>query len=109
VNAHLGSPGADASEDAVAELLIVESGPEPGQWAPPVDGTDSALSAFASSRGGAVIPMSDVASLPSRVLDALGPSPVDDLVRPMQSPWWIVPFAGLLSVEWWSRRRRGAR
>jgi hypothetical protein len=28
-------------------------------------------------------------------------------VHPMRSPWWIVPFAGLLSVEWWLRRREG--
>jgi hypothetical protein len=114
VHARPDSPGTDvnntdASDGAVAELLIVESGSALGQWVPPVDDTDPVLSAFASSRGGAVIPMDDVASLPSRVLDALGPSPVDDLVRPMQSPWWIVPFAGLLSVDWWSRRRRGAR
>jgi hypothetical protein len=29
--------------------------------------------------------------------------------HPMWSPWWIVPFAGCLSVEWWFRRRRGLR
>jgi hypothetical protein len=28
-------------------------------------------------------------------------------VYPMRSPWWMVPFAGLLSVEWWLRRRKG--
>jgi hypothetical protein len=27
----------------------------------------------------------------------------------MRSPWWIVPFAGLLSIEWWLRRRAGLR
>jgi hypothetical protein len=32
------------------------------------------------------------------------------LVRhPMRSTWWIVPFAGCLSAEWWLRRRRGLR
>jgi hypothetical protein len=29
--------------------------------------------------------------------------------RPMRSAWWIVPFAGLLSIEWAVRRRRGQR
>ncbi len=29
--------------------------------------------------------------------------------RVMRSPWWIVPFAGCLGVEWWLRRRRGLR
>jgi hypothetical protein len=32
------------------------------------------------------------------------------LVRhPMRSTWWIVPFAGCLSAEWWLRRRQGRR
>ncbi len=30
-------------------------------------------------------------------------------VRAMRSPWWIVPFAACLGVEWWLRRRRGLR
>ena len=30
-------------------------------------------------------------------------------VHPMRSPLWIVPFAGLLSIEWWLRRRGGLR
>lgn len=29
--------------------------------------------------------------------------------HPMRSSWWIVPFAGCLSLEWWLRRRRGLR
>jgi hypothetical protein len=35
------------------------------------------------------------------------PSPVP--VWPMHSPWWIVPFAACLGVEWWLRRRSGLR
>ena len=30
-------------------------------------------------------------------------------IHPMRSAWWILPFAGCLSVEWWLRRRRGLR
>jgi hypothetical protein len=30
-------------------------------------------------------------------------------VRPMRSPWWIVPFAACLGAEWWLRRRGGLR
>ena len=30
-------------------------------------------------------------------------------MRPMHSPWWLLPFAGGLSVEWWLRRRNGLR
>jgi hypothetical protein len=29
--------------------------------------------------------------------------------HPMRSPWWLVPFVGCLSIEWWLRRRRGLR
>ena len=27
--------------------------------------------------------------------------------RPMRSPWWLLPFASCLGVEWWLRRRSG--
>ena len=30
-------------------------------------------------------------------------------VRPMRSPWWIVPFAVFLGVEWAIRRRAGLK
>lgn len=30
-------------------------------------------------------------------------------VYPMHSPWWIIPFAGCLSLEWFQRRRAGLR
>jgi hypothetical protein len=30
-------------------------------------------------------------------------------VHPMRSAWWIIPFAGCLSLEWWLRRRGGLR
>ncbi|HEX6163637.1 MAG TPA: hypothetical protein VFZ31_09740 [Vicinamibacterales bacterium] len=29
--------------------------------------------------------------------------------HPMRSPWWIVPFAACLSIEWWLRRQAGLR
>jgi hypothetical protein len=29
--------------------------------------------------------------------------------HPMRSAWWILPFAGCLSLEWWLRRRSGLR
>ena len=30
-------------------------------------------------------------------------------VHPMREPWWMLPFAALLSAEWWLRRRNGLR
>jgi len=35
--------------------------------------------------------------------------PATTPVQPMRSAWWLVPFAGCLSVEWWLRRRTGLR
>jgi hypothetical protein len=35
--------------------------------------------------------------------------PVTIEVHPMRSAWWLLPFAGCLSVEWWLRRRAGLR
>jgi hypothetical protein len=29
--------------------------------------------------------------------------------HPMRAVWWLLPFAGCLSVEWWLRRRNGLR
>jgi hypothetical protein len=34
---------------------------------------------------------------------------VDATIHPLRSPWWILPFAGLLSIEWWLRRRAALR
>jgi hypothetical protein len=28
-------------------------------------------------------------------------------VYPMRSPWWMLPLAACLGIEWWDRRRRG--
>jgi len=91
--------------EARAEFLVVE----PGDVHTPLSADTRKLAAFASSRGGAVIPMGEIETLPSRLAAAVASAPVATPTRPLRSPWWIVPFAGLLSVEWWSRRRRGAR
>lgn len=46
-------------------------------------------------------------------LGVLAPSPprlpAPMPLRPMQSAWWLLPFAGCLSAEWWLRRRVGLR
>ena len=67
------------------------------------------LTAWATSRGGEVIPASQLAALDpalDRVVSAVSRS---ERWHPMRSPWWIVPFALALGVEWWTRRREGLR
>jgi hypothetical protein len=39
----------------------------------------------------------------------LSDSSTPAVVRPMRAWWWLLPFAGCLSVEWWLRRRSGLR
>jgi len=97
--------GGPQAAEARAEFLVVE----PGDTLTPLSADTRQLAAFASSRGGEVIPAGEIETLPSRLAAAVASQPVATPTRTLRSPWWIVPFAGLLSVEWWSRRRRGAR
>jgi hypothetical protein len=59
------------------------------------------------SRGGSVARDGDLSRM-ATALDTGEAGPADRLpVYPMRSAWWIVPFAALLSTEWWYRRRAG--
>jgi hypothetical protein len=92
-------------ESATREFVVTAI--EDVQVPLPADG--ERLAAYASSRGGDVLPMSEADALGARIAAAVQP-PVNDVdARPMRSPYWILPFAGLLIVEWWSRRRGGLR
>ena len=58
--------------------------------------------------GGAVI--TDEEAALQRALAAEGASSSQLVsVYPMRAPWWIFPFAGYLTTEWWLRRRKGLR
>lgn len=60
----------------------------------------------AAASGGAVV------RTPEELLNALSrieTGSMEQVTRPMRSPWWIVPFAGLLSAEWLLRRRAGQK
>jgi len=65
------------------------------------------IDAFASSRGGSVVPEIDLERLPAVLSSAIQSASRVETWHPMRSPWWIVPFALLLGAEWWWRRRRG--
>jgi len=66
-----------------------------------------ALDPWVASRGGQVFPESELSRLGPAIRSAIAPEPRAEPWHPMRSPWWIVPFALLLSAEWWLRRRRG--
>ncbi|MEZ5316253.1 MAG: hypothetical protein R2752_02520 [Vicinamibacterales bacterium] len=54
-----------------------------------------------------VLPAAEVASIGDALAAALPVEVRDTAWHPMRHPAWIVPFAALLGLEWWHRRRRG--
>ncbi len=67
------------------------------------------VKAWASAHGGRTFGEGELASLAPALSAALKPAAENRTDHPMRSPWWIVPFAAALGVEWWNRRRRGLR
>ena len=66
-----------------------------------------ALRLVTSASGGRVFPIDEVPALVDAMQQAHPPRPVVRQSHPMRSPWWLVPFAGLLCAEWAVRRKRG--
>jgi hypothetical protein len=67
-----------------------------------------ALDRAARESGGLSAPAGGEEPLIQSLLEPSAPAvPVER--HPMRSPWWILPFAACLGVEWWDRRRRGLR
>jgi hypothetical protein len=65
------------------------------------------LAAWAAAHGARALSSSQIGELPSALIGAIHPIDRAETWHPMRSVWWIVPFALLLSAEWWMRRRRG--
>jgi hypothetical protein len=91
-----------AAAGASAEVpLLVD-----GDVVRPAHDTLRALEFLAKATGGAVLSDVTAARHALAAIEA-GERPIE--IRPMRSPWWIVPFAGLLAAEWTIRRRAGLR
>jgi hypothetical protein len=63
------------------------------------------LGVFAQSTGGRAVTVDE---LSNALRSAINPAERSEPWNPMRNPWWILPFALLLSAEWWLRRRQGA-
>jgi hypothetical protein len=66
-----------------------------------------ALALAASASGGQVFPVGRMPALVEAMKSAHPPRRIIQPSRPMRSPWWVLPFAGLLCAEWAVRRKRG--
>jgi hypothetical protein len=135
VTARVVSPGAK-TDQPVRLWPTAEPGVYEGEWRAPADGVynvsvtggdmrgdaivtvtsavrhassadPDALALAAAATGGRAFPASDIPALVEAMTKA---HPSRRGVRPrhlMRSAWWILPFAGLLCVEWAVRRKRG--
>jgi hypothetical protein len=65
------------------------------------------LALAARASGGDVHPISEADALVSSLASRFPSRPVRVSTHPMRSPWWLLPFAGALCVEWAWRRKRG--
>src|SRR5439155_6806353 len=78
-----------------------------GDYTRPVDDPIVPLSALSASRGGIDVAPNELPALERWLRQTIAAKTTPVQRHPMRSAWWIVPFAGCLSVEWWMRRRRG--
>ena len=89
-------PGASADAPLLVADDVIHAAPR----------SSRAASFTAAATGGAVVTgIDDLAAW----LGSLTPDSVERRTRPMRSPWWIVPFTGLLCAEWALRRKGGGR
>lgn len=87
------------------EFLVVD----PGTRQRPRRADDGWMGVYASASGGTAVTMAEVETLAGAIAAVVPREAVAAREHPMRAWWWLLPFAGLLSIEWWARRRRGAR
>lgn len=67
------------------------------------------LALLARTHDGVDVGPGQIGELERHLRDGAKPPAERRARHPMRSLWWIVPFAGCLSSEWWLRRRGGRR
>ena len=86
-----------------ADLVVDTTATQPRR------GESDVLGAWASSRGGRVVSKSALSDLAAAIRRLAPPARPPSPAHPMRSAWWIAPFTLLVSIEWWTRRRRGLK
>ena len=104
-------------EVAVNDVRVVRGFAIAAAPSRPIAETFAGLERAVHASGGVVTDEDDIgvrlrsvgASARSAFAKATARQAAVESVHPMRSPFWILPFAGLLSIEWWLRRRKGLR
>ena len=113
----LSSLGSCEIEASVGDRLVTRSIAVADRPAPGVDRTLAKLERRVKESGGVVVrapstslrASGDETTLAQSIAASAAPAAVVTNVHPMRAAWWILPFAGCLSIEWWLRRRAGLR
>ena len=87
---------------AVGAIAVAES-PRRG-----IGQTLSKLERGVTASGGVVARAGGEAALSRAITSSADTAPIVTAAHPMRSAWWMLPFAGCLSAEWWLRRRNGS-
>ena len=82
--------------------IAVSSAPSRG-----IDDTLATLEHRVRESGGVVTDKDNLVRL--RAFGAPARQAARAQIHPMRAAWWLLPFAGCLSLEWWLRRRTGLR
>jgi hypothetical protein len=91
----------DGSGNAETVLLVTDEARRVGS-------SNDAMRTLALRTGGVSVDESDLTPLVTH-LESLTQSAVPAQVHPARSPWWMMGFLSLVSVEWLVLRRRGLR
>jgi hypothetical protein len=67
------------------------------------------LQAFVEARRGVLVTSDHLDRLVRHLAESVEPAETRRVRHPLQSAWWMLPFAACLGGEWWLRRRRGER
>ncbi|HEX8029338.1 MAG TPA: hypothetical protein VF491_12785, partial [Vicinamibacterales bacterium] len=103
------APGSCSVEATIAERRVTGFVSVADQPMRGVDRTLASLSDRVAAAGGAVASLEDVSAIARTVATSVETMSPVVTVYPMRAWWWMLPFAGCLSVEWWLRRRSGLR
>jgi len=89
--------------------IVVRTGADAVGGASAAPDAAATVALLSETHRGIHVSSADLSPLDRWLRDTVSAPDVRAARRPMRSPWWMVPFAACLSIDWWitsSRRRR---